>query len=221
MDQENSFNLVDHVFDYLYEGITAEKWTVGEKLPSEAQLCQQLGASRTTVRSAIDRLIGLGLAQSIRGKGTFVRTPSLPENVSSYLRLEHVDRLSVFEFRKVIEGESASLAAIRANAADVQEMERLVLEMEANRSQADVAAQDMAFHYLIARATKNEIILRIFDVMRSTYARMFEDNVSKLGNIGVEQHRRILASIQIRDMAAARQCMLDHLDETMRAVCRP
>lgn len=221
MDQENSFNLVDYVFDYLYEGITAEKWTVGEKLPSEAQLCQQLGASRTTVRSAIDRLIGLGLAQSIRGKGTFVRTPSLPENVSSYLRLEHVDRLSVFEFRKVIEGESASLAAIRANAADVQEMERLVLEMEANRSQADVAAQDMAFHYLIARATKNEIILRIFDVMRSTYARMFEDNVSKLGNIGVEQHRRILASIQIRDMAAARQCMLDHLDETMRAVCRP
>lgn len=220
MDQENSFNLVDHVFDYLYEGITAEKWMVGEKLPSEAQLCQQLGASRTTVRSAIDRLIGLGLAQSIRGKGTFVRTPSLPENVSSYLRLEHVDRLSVFEFRKVIEGESASLAAIRANAADVQEMERLVLEMEANRSQADVAAQDMAFHYLIARATKNEIILRIFDVMRSTYARMFEDNVSKLGNIGVEQHRRILASIQIRDMAAARQCMLDHLDETMRAVCR-
>lgn len=113
------------------------------------------------------------------------------------------------------------MAALRADSADVSEMKQSILEMEAGRSQADIAARDMEFHYLIARATRNEIILRIFEVMRATYARMFEDNVARMGNEGVEYHRRILLAIQTRDIRSARQCMLDHLDDTMRFVCRP
>lgn len=196
-------------------------WKEGEKLPSEPQLCEMLGASRTTVRSAIGRLTGLGLAKSIRGKGTFVSVPPPPKGLSDLLHLENTDRLSVFEFRKIVESESAALAALRADAADVLEMEQSVVGMEAGQSREDIADQDMVFHYLIARAARNEIILRIFEVMRTTYAKMFEDNVDKMGNAGIEHHRRILLAIQTRDMSAARQCMLDHLDDTMRSVCRP
>ena len=79
----------------------------------------------------------------------------------------------------------------------------------------------MAFHCLVARASGNEVILRVFQLMRSTYIRMFEDNVSLLGKTGTEHHRRILLAIQTRDMQTARSCMLDHLDDTMRAICRP
>lgn len=219
MERTNFSRISDSVFQYLNDGIISGRWKVGDKLPTEAQLCSQLGASRTTVRGAIGRLTGLGLAQSIQGKGTFVCTPPLPDNQNSLLHLENADRLSVFEFRKIIESESAALAAIRANSADVMEMEHSIVEMEAGRSPQDVAAQDMAFHYLVARASGNEIIQSIFEVMRATYARMFEANVAQLSNAGVENHRRILLAIQTRDMQGARQSMLNHLDDTMRSVC--
>lgn len=214
----------EYVFQYLNEGIAANRWKEGDKLPTEAQLCSQLEVSRTTVRRAIGRLTGMGLAKSIQGKGTFVCRPKPgSESVSPHLedQLGRADRLTVFEFRKIIESESAALAAIRANAADVQRMEQSILEMEADRSPQNTAAQDMVFHYLIAQASGNEIIQYIFETMRSTYARMFEDNVAKLGNVGIEYHRRILLAIQTRDMEAARQCMLKHLENTMRSVCQP
>lgn len=215
----------DHVFQYLSDGIAANRWKVGDKLPTEAQLCSQLEVSRTTVRRAIGRLTGMGLAKSVQGKGTFVcrPEPGPGENILPRLeeQMESTDRLTVFEFRKIIESESAALAAIRANAADVQKLEQSILEMEANRSSHDTAEQDMAFHYLIAQASGNEIIQYIFETMRGTYARMFEANVAKLGNVGIEYHRRILLAIQTRDMDAARQCMLKHLESTMRSVCEP
>lgn len=213
----------DHVFQYLNDGITANRWKEGDKLPTEAQLCSQLEVSRTTVRRAIGRLTGMGLAKSIQGKGTFVCRPRPGSETIPNLeeQLGRADRLTVFEFRKIIESESAALAAIRANAADVQRMEQSILEMEANRSPQNTAEQDMAFHYLIAQASGNEIIQYIFETMRGTYARMFEDNVAKLGNVGIEYHRRILLAIQTRDMEAARQCMHKHLENTMRSVCQP
>jgi len=213
------------VFQYLSDGIVSSRWKEGDRLPTEAQLCDELAVSRTTVRRAIGRLTGMGLAKSIQGKGTFVchPEPEAQEPAAPRLerQLEQADRLTVFEFRKIIEGESAALAAIRANAADVHELEQSILKMEADRSQRDTAEQDMAFHYLIARASGNEIIQYIFETMRGTYARMFEANVAKLGNVGIEYHRRILLAIQTRDMDAARRCMLKHLEDTMRSVCQP
>ena len=211
----------DQVFGYLSRGIAAGTWKPGEKLPSEAQLCRQLGASRVTVRSALSRLAGLGQVRSQQGRGTFVCRPAPPDAPGNLLGLGGADRLSVFEFRKIIESESAALAAIRATSADVTEMEQSILGMESGQSDEAVAEQDMAFHCLVARASGNEVILRVFQLMRSTYIRMFEDNVSLLGKTGTEHHRRILLAIQTRDMQTARSCMLDHLDDTMRAICRP
>lgn len=219
-----SFDRSDRVFQYLSRSIAANQWTEGDKLPTEAQLCSQLEVSRTTVRRAISRLTGMGLAKSIQGKGTFVCRPDLmseQRTVHFEDKLKNTDRLTVFEFRKIIECESAALAAIRANAADVQKMERSILKMEADLSPQDTAEQDMLFHNLIAQASGNEIIQYIFETMRGTYARMFEDNVAKLGNVGIEYHRRILLAIQARDMEAARQTMLKHLENTMRSVCQP
>lgn len=214
----------EQVFQYLSNGIAANRWKEGDKLPTEAQLCSQLEVSRTTVRRALGRLAGMGLAKSIQGKGTYVCRPKPAAEITlPHLeeQLEQADRLTVFEFRKIIESESAALAAIRANAADVRRMEQSILEMEANHSPQETAKQDMIFHYLIARASGNEIIQYLFETMRSTYSRMFEENVAKLGNVGVEYHRRILLTIQTRDMEAARQSMLKHLENTMRSVCQP
>ena len=101
------------------------------------------------------------------------------------------------------------------------EMEKAVADMTLGQTQQEVAEQDLMFHYLIARASGNEVIQNVFEAMRDTYRQMFMTNVAQMHNAGAVYHRRILMAIQTRDMDGARKCMLDHLEDTMRQVCRP
>ena len=220
MPQKKSPTRTDAVFDYLRQNIYSGVWKPGDKLPSEAQLCTQLGASRVTIRSALGRLSALGLIYSQQSKGTFVSTQSAAGN-NFLLPVQNTDRLSVFEFRKIIEGESAALAAIRATSADVQAMQDSILGMETGTTEQEVAEQDMLFHSLIAKASGNEIIEWIFHTMHASYSRIFVDNCIQRGKTGAEEHRQILLDIQVRDMEAARQHMVAHLDAAMRHVCKP
>jgi DNA-binding GntR family transcriptional regulator len=59
-------------------------WDPGEPIPSEAELCQMHGVSRTTVRKALDDLTNEGLLYRIQGKGTFVATPRVRERFLQY-----------------------------------------------------------------------------------------------------------------------------------------
>lgn len=219
MVRRKASTVTDGVVDYLTDAISSGQWKPGDRIPSEAQLCTLLGVSRITVRSAIGQLAALGLVQSQQGKGTFVCAPSVSQTIP-LLPLQNADRLSVFEFRKIIESESAALTAIRASSLDVQALEESIVGMEQASTDKSVAEYDMVFHALIAQATGNEVIQRVFQMMQETYNRMFEDNVIHLGKTGVEHHRRILLAIQTRDMSAARQHMLEHLDDTMRSICK-
>lgn len=218
VSQKKSHTVTGDVFDFLSQHIYSGHWKPGDRLPSESQLCVQLGASRISVRSALSQLSALGLVDRQQGRGTFVKQAGPLRDPSSVLSLQEVDRLSVFEFRKIIEIESAALAAIRASSADVAAMEKSIVTMEESSDPAIMAEQDMLFHFLIAKSSGNDIILQIFLIMQDTYAAMFEDNVDHLGNIGAGQHRKILLDIQTRDMESARRHMLAHLDDTVRLV---
>ena len=151
MERKRPAMTTDTVAEYLSEGIASGKWKPGEKLPSEAQLCSLLGASRVTVRSAIGRLTGLGLVQSRQGKGTYVCEPIMSYEIP-VLSIQSADWLSIFEFRKIIESESAALAAIRATAAEVRELGDSLVGMERGESLQEVADYDMRFHEIVARA---------------------------------------------------------------------
>ena len=62
---------------YIRKNIRNGNWTVGEKIPSENQLCEELGVSRVSVRSALQQFIALGILESVHGKGTFLISDDL------------------------------------------------------------------------------------------------------------------------------------------------
>ena len=222
MPQDNNQTvrrLSDNVYQYLSEGISSGRWKTGDKLPSEAELCLELQASRSTVRSAIERLNGLGLVQSYQGKGTFVSNAVPREHAETMLHINGANRLDVFEFRKIIESQSAALAAMRATVADVEALEQSILAMAEANTLREIAGADMRFHQLIAKCSGNMIIQGVFEVLQPTYAEMFMTNVTHMHKAGVMQHREILLAIQQRNMEEARKRMLEHIDEAMRAVC--
>ena len=103
-------NVIDHIMQYMKSKIDDGSWAIGEKIPSENELCRELGYSRTSIRSAIQRYNVLGILKSERGKGTFVCLDQvyLPDqrilNASgSVEKIEMKNYLTWLQARKLIE----------------------------------------------------------------------------------------------------------------------
>lgn len=195
----------ENVFEYLQSNLSSGTWKPGQRIPSERELCATLGVSRVSVRSAIGKLKGMGLLESRQGGGTFV-SPKQME-----------DEVSVFEFRHILECESAALAAMRATQSQIIRLEEINLCMAEAESNADIAGYDLMFHLTLAQATNNPIIMNVMDTYKDSFFSMFEQNVAVLGKEGVDSHERIIRSIQVRDSEGARQNMREHLQNTEKA----
>ena len=217
MANQKDTSAVDTVYNYLFQNIRNGTWKPGDKIPSEADLCGILNVSRVSVRGALGRLSALGMVQSRQGKGTFVSEPPA-ETQSPAFHIQNLDRLSLFEFRRIIERESAALAALRATSEDVLAMQDSIYKMEHGETEQEIAEQDLRFHALIAKATGNEIIQHVSRIAEEAYLHMFMENVAQMGSLGTAHHRQILLDIQVRDADAARQHMNAHLDETARII---
>ena len=91
----------------------------GHKLPSEAELIEEFGVSRTVVREAVTRLRAEGLVETFQGRGSFVLAVPEPTSftVESAAIRTHHDVLDMIDFRLGIESEAAALAAARMDAA--------------------------------------------------------------------------------------------------------
>ena len=213
----------DEVFEKIKSGIDTGLWKPGERIPSERELCGVYQVSRVTVRSAISRLVGLGILRSKQGGGTYVcsrdsRNITDPTDCTGPLfSFDNADRMSMFEFRRIIECESAALAAMRITAESIKELGDINQKMESAGTDAETARYDMEFHIAIARATGNKVVEQVMESMKDTLFRMFEYNIEVLGKEGAEMHKNIIAALQVRDTDRARQLMLRHLQNTERA----
>ncbi len=78
--------LTNHLADAIAKG----EYAVGDKLPSENTLCQQFGVSRITVRQALQRLSQQGLIYSVHGKGSFVKAPSVSNELDQIVSFSKV-----------------------------------------------------------------------------------------------------------------------------------
>lgn len=177
-----------------------------------------MGVSRVSVRAALARLTSLGLVESRQGEGTFVCRPTGSEPLNTmvpFAALGKLDRINISEFRRIVEVESACMAADRADAGMVRRMYDATENMERAETPKEIALWDMEFHRLIAEATRNDIIIKVFDVLRDTYLALLEKNCIALGAAGAVYHRRIAGAIEGRNPAEARAIMLEHLNNTV------
>lgn len=217
---EQITNRVDQIIHYVIQGISEETWKKGEKIPSEQALCTQFSTSRSTVRTALGRLVGLGAIETQKGRGSFVKegVALAPLCHQPLYFPKQVDHSKVQELRKIIEAESAVLAAARATQEEIRQLEATILSMEQGQDSKTITQQDMLFHLIIAQATGNEMLVEIFKSLQENYFPMFQENIAMLGSFGASYHRKILLAIQTRDIVAARETMLAHLDASYSQV---
>ena len=206
------------------ERLILKKLKPGDKLPSERELAELLGVSRGSIRDAIRSLELVGLVETRQGTGTIVREISADALLHPFAnalkrRKELVSEL--LDFRKMLEPPLAARAATRATPEEVLEMEEILRRQEQRQRQGDAAvAEDAEFHYSVALASDNSVVLKVIDilmdVLRDTRARSLQ--VEGRPQRSLAGHRRILAAIRNHDAEAARAAMRRHLEDVEEIV---
>ena len=143
--------------------------------------------------------------------------PDQFEPMIPYMLSGRADRVSMFEFRKIIEVESIGLAAMRADIGQIDQMQAAYEAMAMAKSDELISRYDMQFHHLIAVATNNPVILRVFEIIQDTYLRpMLDQNVAVMGAYGAVYHEKMIRAVERRDVAQAKRLMEEHINNTIQ-----
>ncbi len=208
----------------LREQIANGTFAPGDKLPSENELIKRYQVSRTVVREAISGLRADGILVTRQGVGAFVTNQTAK-------RLEPFDPgdlqgvLHMLEFRRVIETETAGLAAERRTQEDLIELKSRFDELAAHALDAKgFVLPDYHFHLTIARAAQNPFFVQIEEHIGAqiiphsklhVIAPDIPEDLSFLRMVHAE-HESIYKAIVAGDGGAARNAMRAHLDRSLK-----
>jgi GntR family transcriptional repressor for pyruvate dehydrogenase complex len=206
------------------ERLILKKLKPGDKLPSERELAEMLQVSRSSIRDAIRGLELIGLVEPRQGAGTIVKELSAESVVNPFAKTLKQKREMVAElldFRKMLEPPLAARAATHATEEEIVEMDEILQRQEAKLALGEPAiAEDTEFHYSIALASGNGVVLKVLDVvmdlLRDTRERTLQ--VEGRPQKSLAGHRRILAAIKHRDAEAAKAAMRRHVEDVEEIV---
>jgi GntR family transcriptional repressor for pyruvate dehydrogenase complex len=192
----------------------------GDSLPPERELTESFGVGRSSIREALRMLESQGVITAANG-GTFVvAEPGNPLNSSLRLLFSLDERAGLrdlLELRRILEGESAALAAARCSQEHLAEMDAATAQMDA--SLADAAGgesfidADLRYHLAVAEGSGNRLVLHTMLAVRDLVRRALLTVALIPGSpeSAVVEHRAIRAAIAARDGERAREEMRSHL----------
>lgn len=196
----------------------------GDMLPPERELVRRFGVSRSSIRDAIRSLEAIGLLEPRQGVGTVVREPSADTVVSpvaSVLLQKQKVINELLDVRMIIEPALARRAALHASHAHIAEMEAILnCQGEKVRLGEIATEEDTAFHYTIALAADNSVMLKLAYVLMDSLREMRERSL-QMGDRQARSlagHRRILAAVKKGDGGAAEAAMRRHLLEIEKVI---
>lgn len=203
------FSAAEAVFKDLLAQIREGRLAVGEKLPSEAALAQGYGVSRSVIREALRSCAALGLTVSRTGKGTFV----VSQRVAEDLALGAYSARDLHEARPHIEVPAAGLAARRRTEEDVRFLQDVVAAMAAEDDPQAWVELDTSFHAAVARISHNRVFEKVIADIREALFHQSEtlNVVAARQKRSDEEHLRIFHAIRDGSADEAEAAMQDHL----------
>lgn len=212
-------SLYRRIVDQITEGILTGRIQPGDRLPTEAELAEQFGVSRTVVREATQALRAQGLVEITPGRGTFVTQPTVSSILVSLqlmMSLEGHSFDDLLETRRLIEVPIARLAAERAQPRNLEILQECNAGMAQSFDDADTyMAHDTRFHSELAHATQNTSLSVLIQplILMLQAGRQIVVSVPGKRERSLECHRRIYEAIVGKDGEAAAQYMREHLDQ--------
>lgn len=193
----------------------------GDQLPSERELSTQMGVSRTSVREALRVLETTGHIQTRVGTagGNFVNEVTIDHVLGPFadlLKRQQDFLIDLIDVRRILESESARIAAAQHNAEDLARIDAAMAVMAAEIAAGEIGMQgDSAFHLAIAHATHNVVLLKLAEMLERLVADTRAETLTLPGvpAEALEDHRQVAAAIRARRGEDAAAAMRAHLDK--------
>ncbi|WP_367865830.1 FadR/GntR family transcriptional regulator [Pedobacter sp. WC2423] len=209
-------NLSDKVIAALKSDITSGKLKKGTKIPSEPELMERYEVGRSTIREAIKTLAISGILKVQQGSGTFVASKIKEETLAQ--RLRRADFEEINTVRSLLEKEIVKLACLNRTEEDLAAMQNHLLQRKKaidTDQQQKCTDADIAFHVSIAKASKNKVLIDLYQnftsVIRDFFTKRKEQNMVYFSRSQV-WHEELATAIVNRDQAAAEQLIKTLLD---------
>jgi GntR family transcriptional repressor for pyruvate dehydrogenase complex len=208
------------------ERLILKKLKPGDKLPSERELAEMLDVSRSSIRDAIRSLELVGMVEPRQGAGTIVKeitAEALVNPLAHALKRKQELVGELMEFRRILEPPLAARAAARASVDDTAEMEEILARQEEKLRRGETTIpEDSEFHYAIALASGNSVVLKVLDILMDMLRETRERSLQIEGRPqkSLTGHRRILTAIKRRDAEAAKDAMRRHIEDVEEIVLR-
>lgn len=221
-------NLTYAIVEKLGHAIVTGVYGADNAFPIEAELCKQLGASRSVLREAVKMLTAKGLLSARPRQGTSIEPERhwnlLDPDVLRWL-LERKFSLALLaeftEVRLAIEPMAARLAARHSTPASLEKMRRAIERMKAaENGEDDPLASDVAFHVGVLHASGNRFYMQ-FEELIDTALRISIRLTNQFKGVpigNVAQHRKVLNAIQAGDEDRAQATMQAILREVMKLI---
>lgn len=215
--------LVDQVITQLKEQIDSGEWSVGDRIPTESELSDQLEVGRNTVREAVRALAHTGLLEIRQGAGTFVRASS---ELGGALRrrLKRSQVRENLEVRRALELEAARLAALRHTDADLAAIDTAMgerLTAWRDRDMPTFVEADFAFHKAVVAATHNSLLIELYDDISQAVYESIAHTVYRAPDSADEDpaldHQRLADAIHAGNADSALREAACYLDELVTA----
>ncbi|MEZ5905498.1 MAG: FCD domain-containing protein [Geminicoccaceae bacterium] len=203
--------LAENVTEQLMAMIRSGQIGLGERVPPEHVLMEQLKVGRSSVREALRGLALIGLIERRPRRGTVVVStlPKLPGPLAGDAMAKWALR-DLFEARALIEGFAAERAADLATVEELEGLRRQAAAIERKIAAGErYFVENNAFHATIVRLARNRVL-----------AHLHEEVVSALPDLrkrfetarDIEEHRGILEALEARDGALARRRLVAHVE---------
>ncbi|MDT6982362.1 FadR/GntR family transcriptional regulator [Streptomyces lusitanus] len=209
------------VLAHLRDAIERGAYAIGDKLPSEAELCRGLQVSRPVLREALRALQTMGLTVSRTGKGTFVVADAVQDPTFGDYTAGHL-----MEVRRHVEIPVAGYAARRRTPEDLDRLRDLLERMERETDTTAWAAMDTLFHLAVAEAAQNPVFRRVIEEIRDALARQsaFLNELGGRRTHSDREHRAVVEALAAGSEEDAVRAMTHHLDRveaTLTDIVRP
>lgn len=206
----------EQAIERIVEGIERTMLRVGDRLPNESELAEQLRISKPTLRQALRVLQRAQLIEVRRGAagGIFLAADLVPlDLLDSYVASEEHQVVETLVGRRLIEGDVTRLALQAATEEDLDELHRTVELLERNIGNRPLVFRaDAAFHRAVARACHNRVMQA---AMRGVGHELAPIRDSYRGGPERDErtldiHRRQLNALRLRDADALERVLDEH-----------
>ena len=198
------------VAESLREAILRGDYVAGQRLV-ETDLCERFGATRFTIRTALQTLAAQGLVEVLRNRGARVRTVTIEEAIE------------ITEVRRALEGLCAARAASRASRDDNTRLARIVTDMKAAGTGGEplrYSELNGELHAAVRTIADHQTAARIIEQLRGQIVR-HQFRLALLPGrpaVSLPQHEAIVSAIAAGDPPAAERAMHEHIDSVIEAL---